>query len=86
MLSRADLLCVWAVVFFHIFISPVEELFISDDFFFSTLSFFYVFPPEGEITNPLKAEWHVLKRWTKYKYLKMYFMVIMSGFMALAQY
>lgn len=66
----------------YIFISPVEELFISDDF----LSLFYVFPPEGEITNPQKAEWHVLKRWTKYKYLKMYFMVIMSGFMALAQY
>jgi len=81
--SCADLLCVWEVVFFpHIFISPVEGLFISDDF----LSFFYVFPPEGEITNPQKAEWHVLKRWTKYKYLKMYFMVIMSGFMALAQY
>lgn len=83
MLSCADLLCVWEVVFFHIFISPVEELFISDDFFFL---FLYVFPPEGEITNPQKAEWHVLKRWTKYKYLKMYFMVIMSGFMALAQY
>lgn len=77
--SCADLLCVWEVVFFFpptFFISPVEELF----------SLFYVFPPKGEITNPQKAEWHVLKRWTKYKYLKMYFMVIMSGFMALAQY
>jgi hypothetical protein len=49
-------------------------------------SLFYVFSPEGEITNSQKAEWHVLKRWTKYKYLKMYFMVIMSSFMALAQY
>lgn len=85
-------MCMGGCFFPSIFISPVEELFISGDFFFFLFFFFfYLFflltlPPEGEITNPQKAEWHVLKRWTKYKYLKMYFMVIMSGFMALAQY
>lgn len=83
MLSCADLLCVWEVVF-STFLSLLLKSFSSLMIFF--LSLFYVFPPEGEITNPLKAEWHVLKQWTKYKYLKMYFMVIMSGFMALAQY
>lgn len=82
MLSRADFLCVWEVVFFLHILSLLLKSFSSLMIF----SLFYVFPPEGEITNPLKAEEHVLKRWTKYKYLKMYFMVIMSGFMALAQY
>lgn len=84
MLSGADLLCVWEVVFstfLSLLLKSFSSLMIS-----LSLSLFYVFPPEGEITNPLKAEWHVLKQWTKYKYLKMYFMVIMSGFMALAQY
>lgn len=82
--SCADLLCVWEVVFFFppTFLSLLLKSFSSLMIF----SLFYVFPPKGEITNPQKAEWHVLKRWTKYKYLKMYFMVIMSGFMALAQY
>lgn len=84
MLSSADLLYMGGCFFSPIFISLVEELFISDDFF--SLPPFFVFPLEGEIINLQKAEWHVLKRWTKYKYLKMYFMVIMSGFMALAQH